>query len=82
MLKYRITFSSSDEAGMKTREVECRYIKMPDTYNELIYFYGESSVHPVLAVNPANVAQLELLEGDPVVEDNKTFDSADGPPEN
>lgn len=80
MLKYRITYADNSANGSNTRDVQCGWINMPSFESPLIEFMGPDG-NVILAVNPANVTQLELLDGVPVVADNKTFDSADGPPE-
>jgi hypothetical protein len=79
MLKYTITYSDGSSDGSNTREIECDWVNMPTTSNPMIEFRKDPNTL-LLAVNPANIMSLELLQGTQVNDGTHVYDEADGPP--
>lgn len=82
MLKYRITYTEPVN-GKTTREIECATIHQPIPSRPTIEFYRKDEATEknvlILTINPANVIQVELLEGEAVQASSETLQDANDP---
>jgi hypothetical protein len=83
-MKYFIIYSDSSSDGKASHEVECDWVNMPTESNSMIEFRKKTedgTNRIVLAVNPANVMALELVEGTEANDGEHIYDEDDGPPD-